>query len=68
VSARAISGELVAQVSNDPRERYGLDDETVRLFGARLADDPRLAPLVENIAFAEHFTDEHRQTFDRLAT
>lgn len=54
-------------MSNDLRERYGLDDEDVRLLGARLADDPRLARRAENIAFAERFTDEHRETFDRLA-
>jgi hypothetical protein len=46
---------------------YGLDDEDVRRLGARLADDPRLARQVENIAFAERFTDEDRETFDRLA-
>jgi len=54
-------------VSNDLRERYGLDDEDVRLLGARLADDPRLARRVESIAFAERFTHQHRETFARLA-
>jgi hypothetical protein len=67
MSAKGISDKLVEQVSSDLRERYGLDDEDVRLMGARLADDPRLARRAENIAFAERFTDEHRETFDRLA-
>jgi hypothetical protein len=67
MSAKGISDELVEQVSHELRERYGLDDEDVRLLGARLADDPRLARRVENIAFAERFTDQHRETFDRLA-
>jgi hypothetical protein len=67
MSAKGISDELVDQVSNELRERYGLDDEDLRLLGARLADDPRLRRRVENLAFAERFTDEHRETFDRLA-
>jgi hypothetical protein len=67
MSARGISDEFVEQVSNDLRERYGLDDEDVRLLGVRLADDPKLARRVENIAFAERFTDQYRETFDRLA-
>jgi hypothetical protein len=53
--------ELVQRVSADLRERYGLDDEDVRLLGARLADNPWLARPAEKIAFADRFTDEHRE-------
>jgi hypothetical protein len=67
MSAKGISDELVEQVGNELRERYGLDDEDLRLLGARLADDPRLSRRIENIAFAERFTEELRATFDRLA-
>lgn len=67
MSAKGISDELVEQVAKELRERYGLDDEDVRRLGARLADDPRVQRRAENLAFAERFTDEHRQTFERLA-
>ena len=43
--------------------RYGLDDESV---GSRLADSTG-ALSAENIEFAKRFTEEHRETFDRLA-
>jgi hypothetical protein len=57
VSAKGITDELVQQVADDLR--------------ARLADSTA-ARSVENIEFAERFTaerftDEHRETFDRLA-
>lgn len=67
MSAKVISDELVEQVGDDLRQRYGLDDEDVRRIGARLADDPRVQRRAENLAFAERFTDEHRETFERLA-
>jgi hypothetical protein len=67
MSAKVISDELVQRVGNDLHERYGLDDEDVRRLGARLADDPRVQRRAENLAFAERFTDEHRQTVERLA-
>ena len=67
VSANEITEELVRQVADDLRERYALDDEDVRTLGARLADDPRVTRKAENDAFAERFTTEHRETFDRLA-
>jgi hypothetical protein len=46
--------------------RYDLDEEDVRALGARLADQDRAERRVENIAFAQQFTAEHRETFDRL--
>jgi hypothetical protein len=67
VSANEITEELVRQVADDLRERYALDDEDVRTLGARLADDPHVTRKAENDAFAERFTTEHHETFDRLA-
>jgi hypothetical protein len=66
VSSKDITDELVRQVADELRERYGLDDEDVRTLGARLAGaaDARAAA---NVEFAERFTAEHRETFDRLA-
>jgi hypothetical protein len=66
VSAKGITDALVQQVTDDLRARYGLDDDDVRALGSRLADaaDARSA---ENREFAKRFTDEHRETFDRLA-
>jgi hypothetical protein len=66
MSARPITEELVQQVSEDLRTRYALDEEDVRALGARLADQDRVDRHDENIAFAERFTTEHRETFDRL--
>lgn len=66
MSARPITEELVQQVSEDLRARYALDDEDVRILGARLAERDRAARHDENIAFAQDFTAEHRETFDRL--
>jgi hypothetical protein len=66
VSAKGITDELVQQVADDLRARYGLDDEDVRALGSRLAD-PAAARSAENIEFAKRFTEEHRETFDRLA-
>ena len=67
VSANEITEELVRQVADELRERYALDDEDVRTLGARLADDPHVTRRAANNAFAERFTAEHRETFDRLA-
>lgn len=67
MSARGISDELLRQVSEALRERYGLDDEDVRELGARLAEGRPLLRQVANTAFAERFADRHRDTFDRLA-
>jgi hypothetical protein len=67
VSANEITEDLVRQVADDLRERYALDDEDVRTLGARLADDPHVTRRAENLEFAERFTKEHRETFDRLA-
>jgi hypothetical protein len=67
VSAKGINDELLLRVADELRQRYELDDEDIRALGARLADDPRLERQAENLAFAERFTDSHRETFDRLA-
>lgn len=64
MSAKGITDELVKRVADDLRTRYGLDDEDVRALGSRLAASARSA---ENLEFAKHFTEEHRETFDRLA-
>ena len=66
MSARPITKELVQQVSEDLRTRYDLDEEDVRLLGARLAVQDHADRHDENIAFAQQFTAEHRETFDRL--
>ena len=66
MSARPITEELVQQVSEDLRTRYALDEEDVRALGARLADQDRADRHNENIAFAQEFTAEHHETFDRL--
>lgn len=65
MSAKGITDELVHQVADDLRARYGLDDEGVRALGSRLAEDAG-ARSAENLEFAER-TEEHRETFDRLA-
>ncbi|MET0601409.1 MAG: hypothetical protein ABW167_05410 [Baekduia sp.] len=66
MAARPITEELVQQVSQDLRTRYDLDAEDVRALGARLADQDHPDRHDENIAFAQQFTTEHRETFDRL--
>lgn len=66
MSDRGIPDELVQQVADDLRVRYGLDDEDVRALGSRRADSAA-ARSVENVEFAKHFTERHRETFDRLA-
>ena len=66
MSAKGITDELVQQIADDLRERYGLDDDDVRALGSRLAD-ARGERSAENLEFAKRFTDEHRETFDRLA-
>ena len=67
MSAGAITDEFVQMVGNGLSERYGFDVEDVRHLGARLAGDPGLMRRAENVGFAERFTDEHRDTFERLA-
>ena len=66
MSAKGITDEFVRQVAGDLRARYGLDDEDMRALGSRLAEaaDARTA---QNLEFAKRFTEEHRETFDRLA-
>ena len=66
MSAKGISDELVRRVADELRARYALDEEDLRALGARLAEDAGRRSS-ENLAFAERFTDEHRETFDRLA-
>lgn len=66
VSAKAITDELVRAVADDLRARYGLDDEDMRALGSRLAD-AAAGRSAQNVEFAKRFTDEHRETFDRLA-
>jgi hypothetical protein len=66
VSAKGITDELVRDVANDLRARYGLDDEDMRALGSRLADSASTRSA-ENIEFAKRFAEEHRETFDRLA-
>jgi hypothetical protein len=66
VSSKDITDELVRQVADELRARHGLDDEDLRALGARLAESAD-ARAAANIEFAERFTDEHRETFDRLA-
>ena len=67
MSAKGITDELVRQVANDLRVCYCLDDEGMRALGSRLAGSTG-APSAENIEFAKRFTEEHRETFDRLAS
>jgi len=67
VSKKGMTDEVVGQVAADLRARYGLDADDIRALGARLAEDHRLAGNAENVAFAERFTDEHAETFHRLA-
>jgi hypothetical protein len=66
VSAEGITDDLVRKVADDLRARYDLDDEDMRALGTRLAESatPRSA---ENLEFAKRFTEEHHETFDRLA-
>jgi len=66
MSVKEISDEFVRQIAEDLRSRYALDEEEVRALGARLANS-RDGRSIENLEFAERFTNEHRETFDRLA-
>ncbi len=66
MSAKGITDELVHEVADDLRARYGLDDEDMRALGSRLAEEAG-ARSAENLEFAKRFTEEHRETFDRLA-
>lgn len=66
MSAKGITDELVQQVADDLRTRYGLDDDDMRALGSRLADAAG-ERSAENLEFAKRFTEEHRETFDRLA-
>lgn len=67
MSDRPITDELVAQITDDLRARYGMDGDDLRELGARLAGNDRQARRDENVAFAERFVDEHAATFDRLS-
>ncbi len=67
MASQAITDELVRQVTTDLRARYDLDDDDVRVLGARLSTPDRGQRHAENVAFAQRFTAEHRDTFDRLA-
>lgn len=66
MSVKGITDELVRQVADDLRTRYDLDEDDVRVLGARLADAAGTRSA-ENLEFADRFTDQHRETFDRLA-
>ena len=66
MSSKDITDELVRQVADELRERYDLDQDDVRELGARLAE-PTDARHATNREFAERFTSEHRETFDRLS-
>jgi hypothetical protein len=66
VSAKGITNELVKQVADDLRARYGLDDDDMRALGSRLVEAAGERSAA-NLEFAKRFTDEHRETFDRLA-
>ena len=65
MSVDRISDEFVRLIAEDLRSRYELDEADVRALGARLASPTGRS--AENLEFAERFTDEHRETFDRLA-
>ena len=65
MSVERISEEFVRLIAADLRRRYALDDDDVSTLGARLASPADRS--AENLAFAERFTDERRETFDRLA-
>ncbi|MBJ7329886.1 MAG: hypothetical protein JHC95_08320 [Solirubrobacteraceae bacterium] len=67
MSSHPITDELVAQVIDDLRARYGLDGDDLRELGARLAGTEPQARRDENVAFAERFVDDHSATFDRLS-
>lgn len=58
---------ITEDVARDLRERYGFDDEDLRLLGAKLADGPQAVRRAENRAFAERFVGEYREMFGRLA-
>ena len=66
MSAEGITEELVQQVADDLRDRYGLDDDDIRTLGSRLAG-PGNTRSAENLEFAERFTETHHETFQRLA-
>lgn len=66
MGTKDITNEFVRKVAEDLRTRYSLDEEDVRLLGARLADSAD-ARSSQNTVFAERFVDEHLATFDRLA-
>jgi hypothetical protein len=67
MGTREMTDDLVREIADDLRARYGLDDDDVRALAARLAGDQDAARHEENRRFAERFTSEHRETFDRLA-
>jgi hypothetical protein len=65
VNAEGISEQFVRRVADELRARYDLDEEDMRALGARLADVAGRRST-ENLAFAERFSGEHHETFDRL--
>lgn len=67
MGAHDINDELVQRIADDLRTRYALADEEVRTLGERLADPASLVRRAENVPFAERFTAEHPDTFDRLS-
>lgn len=66
VASRDITDELVSEIVRDLRDRSALDEDDLRVVGARLAGGSSSARPAENVAFAERFVAEHRGTFDRL--
>ncbi len=66
VSTEGITDEIVQQVADDLRTRYGLDDEDIRTLGSRLVGRANTRSA-ENLEFAQRFTDTHHETFRRLA-
>jgi transglutaminase-like putative cysteine protease len=66
MSADPVTDEFAQQVADDLRTRYALDEDNLRALGAKLAAGAD-ARRDENIAFADRFTSEHADTFNRLA-
>lgn len=66
MSTRDVTDDLAQQISDDLRARYDLDDDDIRALGEKLVGSNQ-ERRDENVAFAERFTEDHRETFDRLA-
>jgi hypothetical protein len=65
VSAKGITDELVQQVADELEPATDSTTGTC-VRSARDLPTPR-ARAAPNIEFAKRFTEEHRETFDRLA-